>query len=180
VSEPEITVRAAVEADAFGIARVHVETWRDAYAGILPNDYLADGLRLPDRTAMWARLLRGQGERDLILVAEAPGEIVGFASAGPPRGTANGFDAELYTLYVLTDFQGFGVGRALLRGVALALGARGAKSLVTEVLRANPSRFFYEAMGGRRLAEITDRFAGQNLPAVIYGWPELAALTAKV
>ncbi len=34
------TIRTATAADAAGIARVHVETWRDAYAGLIPNEVL--------------------------------------------------------------------------------------------------------------------------------------------
>ena len=40
-----VVVRPAVRDDLPGIARVHVESWRTTYAGLMPPDYLA-GLRV--------------------------------------------------------------------------------------------------------------------------------------
>ena len=36
----DISIRAAVAEDAAPIARVHVESWRSTYAGILPDEIL--------------------------------------------------------------------------------------------------------------------------------------------
>jgi hypothetical protein len=36
----EFEVRRAVSGDAASIARVHVESWRSTYAGIVPEAYL--------------------------------------------------------------------------------------------------------------------------------------------
>ena len=44
------------------------------------------------------------------------------------------------------------------------------------VLATNPSRFFYEAMGGRRIAERDEKFWGHRLHEVAYGWRLLAPL----
>ena len=33
----EVTIRVATEGDAAGIARVHVRSWQEAYAGIVPD-----------------------------------------------------------------------------------------------------------------------------------------------
>ena len=40
MAEFEITVREAEPTDAIGLARVQVETWRDAYVGVLSDDCL--------------------------------------------------------------------------------------------------------------------------------------------
>ena len=37
----DVTIRPAAEGDAAGIARVHVRSWQEAYAGIVPEAYLA-------------------------------------------------------------------------------------------------------------------------------------------
>jgi len=34
-------IRAATPTDAAGIAAVHVQSWRDTYAGLLPDEFLA-------------------------------------------------------------------------------------------------------------------------------------------
>jgi hypothetical protein len=43
------------------------------------------------------------------------------------------------------------------------------------VLADNPARFFYERMGGQRVAERTESFAGQDLAQFAYAWPDLEA-----
>src|SRR5918998_4172552 len=49
-------VREARPADAAGIARVHVDTWRTTYRGIVPDDHL-DALSYEARERFWAGAL---------------------------------------------------------------------------------------------------------------------------
>jgi len=98
---------------------------------------------------------------------------VGFASGGPARqGEMPPGDwlGEVYTLYLLTDWQGRGIGRALLEGLFDRLRERGMKTVALWVVEANPTRFFYEAMGGRQVARRCEHFAGMMLDELAYGW----------
>ena len=52
----ETHIRAAKPADAGAMARVHVDTWRTTYAGIVPAEHLA-GLSYQARGKMWAGML---------------------------------------------------------------------------------------------------------------------------
>ena len=81
----EVTIRVATEGDASGIARVHVRSWQEAYAGIVPDAYLAS-LDADERTAQWGRYLR-EGPADEIhtWVALAADRVVGFVTVGPSR-----------------------------------------------------------------------------------------------
>ena len=61
-------VRQADFDDAAGVGRVHVEVWRDAYDGILPDDYLSS---LSDirHSAAWADILENQdGKQGIFLM----------------------------------------------------------------------------------------------------------------
>lgn len=49
-------VRVAREADAEALARVHVDSWRAAYQGLMPQEYL-DGLDPAERAAQWRQAL---------------------------------------------------------------------------------------------------------------------------
>ena len=51
-------VRRANAGDVQAIGRVHVETWRSTYAGLLPDDLLV-GMSLEKQSQMWQRMLRG-------------------------------------------------------------------------------------------------------------------------
>ena len=81
-----ILVREAVEGDVEGIARVHVQGWRESYKDFLSPEALA-GLSVEERMRMWQGAFAQPDPRAKLLVAEADdGEIVGFARGGPIRG----------------------------------------------------------------------------------------------
>lgn len=165
-------IRAARRDEARAIAGIEVDGWRAAYAGILPDRVLVRMSR--SRQALsWAREL-AQGN-DVVLVASEPGGLVGFGSCGTQRLSGAGYAGEVYTLYVAQDAQNRGVGRLLLRGLFRTLLDAGHDSALIWVLRANPSRFFYERLGGRAVLERPIPVGGEPIDAVAYGWSDLRA-----
>ena len=127
-----ILARHATPADARAIAEIHVETWRDAYAAIVPHKRLLS-MSVRSHTAMWAEVLHRRG--DPVLVAEdATGQPIGFGTCGPARGTRLEFGGEIYMLYVLPELQGSGAGRELLTGLGRCLILRGMASALVWVL----------------------------------------------
>jgi L-amino acid N-acyltransferase YncA len=165
-----IRTRPARRADAAAIGRIHVETWRDSYAGLLPDDGL---LRLsPEIEAeRWARAIRRGAT--VIVAEDATAGVIGFGSCGRSRARGLPFDGEVQTLYVAPDHHGRGAGRALLVALFDALTAAGCKSALIWVLNDNPSRFFYEAMGGRHIADRDETVWGCMVAERAYGWDRL-------
>jgi L-amino acid N-acyltransferase YncA len=170
-----VTIRPATPGDAEAIAEVYVNTWRSVYADLLPERELV-GMSY-ERTALyWRRMIAEKPGRDLVRVADTDDRmVIGFASAGASRHRGLGFDGEVYTLYVLDDFQGAGTGQALLFSSFRRLLDRGLRSSLVWVLAGNPSRFFYEVMGARRVAEREETMWGVRLNEVAFGWPDLDA-----
>lgn len=169
-------LRTATPADAPALAQVHVTSWREPYAGLLPGDFLArmtDGAMRERREASWRQAL-AQGQ-ETVLVGERAGKVVAFASAGLPRDHP-GVDAELYTLYALREAQGQGLGRALLAGVAARLAAQGHRSLALWVLDVNPTRAWYVRQGGREDGAKTVPIPGGELREVRLVWDNLRKL----
>ena len=105
-----LTVRPADVQDADAIAAVHVRAWQEAYAHLLPADFLA--ARDVDARAQRWRAIVTDPTVD-VLVACVDGRVVGWASAGPGRGDAPR-DRELEGIYVLATHHGSGAGQALL------------------------------------------------------------------
>jgi GNAT superfamily N-acetyltransferase len=142
----ELRLRRAVPGDARQIARVHVETWREAYAHVFPADYLA-GLSVDDRTELWTQTL-SEG-RYCVFVAELDGRVEGFASAGPTEDEDEGAPrGELYAIYVDAAAWGMGLGRALLARAEQPLRDSGFDAAALWVLEDNPrARRLYEAAG---------------------------------
>jgi GNAT superfamily N-acetyltransferase len=131
-------IREARLEDAPAIARVHVDSWRISYRGIVPEGFLA-GLSYEHFEDRWRGWLLGVGDpRWAYRVAEQPpsGRIVGFASGGPRQGPAYAdYVVELYALYLLREHQHAGIGRGLFGSVARGLAEGGSTtSLLTWVL----------------------------------------------
>ncbi len=181
MSRARLTLRAAGLNDAGPIARVHVTTWRAAYAGVVPDAYLV-GMNEVGQMRLWRRLLGRPQSEETILVAEverAEGpQVVGFGSCGPSRPYGLPYRGEVFTLYVADDWQGRGIGRALLRALFADLVARGHHDAVIWVLSANPARFFYQAVGGSPVAERQEAFAGALLDETGFAWPDLESWLA--
>jgi L-amino acid N-acyltransferase YncA len=122
-----VTLRPARIEDAPQIARVHVDSWRAKYSGIMPEDFLA-AMSHEDFEVRWHGWLGGEsGVRATLWVVESSaGKVVGFASGGPRRDESYPrYESELYTVYPSSRHQRRGLGRRLLGMVAGGLSADG-------------------------------------------------------
>jgi len=173
-----MNIRAAKPGDAAGIAQVHVDSWRTTYAGILPAAVLAS-LSYQRRETAWAEILACQ--EGVNLVAEASsGQIVGFASGGPNREDHPQFAGELYAIYLLSIAQGQGVGRRLTHATMAWLAERGMHSMLVWVAAANPSRHFYESLGGQYVRSKVASVAGTEIEEISYGWPDTTLILKEL
>jgi ribosomal protein S18 acetylase RimI-like enzyme len=168
-----LTIRAAELEDVAAIAEVHVDSWRSAYRGVLPQHYL-DGLTVQNRSVGWARVLERTDSANITLVSETHDRrVVGFVTAGFARSHRKYFQGEVSSLYVLPAFQGSRHGRRLFLAAANRLCETGYRGLIVWVLSENtPARGFYEKLGGVKVAETQRPFAGSLLREVAYGWEE--------
>ena len=174
-----IGIRMARPTDAADIAHVYVESWRDTYAGILPDAGL---LRMSktDQTAAWTSSIKASNLRTPVLVAsDAKSNIYGFASAGPTREKSLPYEGEVYTLYIAPGWTGQGIGAALLQATFRLFSKAGYNGMIIWALADNPSRFFYEAMGGMLVAERQHPMWGKTLREIGYGWPQLDLRTKQ-
>jgi ribosomal protein S18 acetylase RimI-like enzyme len=173
----EITIRQARPADARGIARLDIETWRTTYAGVLTTAYLV-GLSERRREAGWRAVIQRE-PRDVRVATGEAGAILGFGSCGPNRGERF-FTGEVFTLYVAPDWQNQGIGRRLLIALFRRLVATGRRSAIVWVLRDNPSRFFYERLGAQRTSRKSIVIGSAVVEAVAYGWRDVPGFLAAV
>jgi len=180
-------VRVAAVDDAPAMGHVMVESFLSAHHGQMPDAAFQKRRRewTPDVSAAgWARALAhiadGNPDRDVVLVAEEDGGVLGLVSGGSAEGGAVlGTTCEIGALYVHPQHRGQGIGGALLRAAADHLADLGYSELHIGVLSANrPARVFYEAMGGREIGQGTDDEEGYLLPVTIYGWADVTDLAS--
>jgi ribosomal protein S18 acetylase RimI-like enzyme len=115
---PHVVVRPAEPADVPELARVHVQTWRETYRGVMPDEVLDDPGAVGRREQFWTAVLTDDRYRDRrTAVAEQDGAVVGLALAGPPLDDDATWSAHLYVLYTLASVHGSGAGAALLAAV---------------------------------------------------------------
>jgi GNAT superfamily N-acetyltransferase len=144
-----VTVRSAKVPDAGEIARVHVQSWRGAYRGLLP-DQILDDLSIPGRTGQWTEWLAPGGPRENTLVALGPDGVLGFATLLIPSRDAEEPDdvGEIPAIYVDPSAWGDGAGHALLEASVAALRAAGCREGILWMLDGNDrAEAFYRAHG---------------------------------
>lgn len=176
-------IRKAMLQDCASIAQVQVDSYRTAYAGILPQAYL-DHFTYEEQMQDWRDLLSAPGQ-DVLLVAAADaaadaGEVTGYALSRPgPTGLAS-YDSELVALHVRRPYQKQGIGRRLVAASARQLQSQGCASLMLWVLERNSARSFYERLGGQRIGEQTVQLGEGDVAAkeIAYGWPDIQSLCA--
>jgi GNAT superfamily N-acetyltransferase len=172
-----ITIREGTIQDAGAIARVHVQSWKSTYPGIVPAAYL-DALHEAELAERWQQWFLTAPM--LVLVAEDETGIFGFVNGGAIRGQLADYDAELYAIYLLQSAQRRGVGRSLTLAMAAALHRKGFKRMLVWVLEQNPSAGFYRRLGavsvGRRMIEL----GGVDLSELALGWPVLDRLADRL
>jgi GNAT superfamily N-acetyltransferase len=115
MTEGDWELRPLAPEDCAELARVHMAVWRDAYAGLMPADYLA-GLsdeRCADRWRESAARPEDAPERTLVVV-DARGRLAGFGIAGPSRDEDAPTEWELYAVNLAAPARGTGVADRLL------------------------------------------------------------------
>ena len=165
-----LTIRLAAPADAPAIARIHVESWKVAYRGIMPDDVIARA-DLAYRTRFWTERL---ASRDWpVFLTEEGGESVAFcqAIATPDPGDDPRSVGHITSIHVLPRLRGKGHGRALLDHAFAEFRRRGMRDVTLWVLEGNTAaRRFYEKVGfhndGGRKA-----YPGTEVPEVRYRIP---------
>ena len=140
-------VRSARPDDSRRLAEIHVTSWREAYEGLLPDEFLR-ALSVNSRQEWWSRRLTAleKGGEVLIVADSDMGSPEGFAFLGPCSAT----EGELYAIYLDPRRWRHGLGTTLLGAAERTLHQGGFSQAILWVLEGNQrGRSFYESQGWR-------------------------------
>lgn len=181
----DIRIRPARVGDAAGIARVQVECWRDAYVGILPDKVLIN-LNDVRSASRLTQQIAALDDSSLFVVALWRRSVVGFCQGGGQRRGAyplveSAETGEIFTLYVDPNFQGLGIGTALLFRVVERMSELGFQSLAISTLTGNQvARRFYERLGGSAGEDLTSVVMGSPTTETPYYWDDIFVLLSRL
>lgn len=169
--------RIAHVADAEAIARLHAESWRTAYRGILSDDFL-DNVVVENRRALWAdRFADLIPQRCTIVIEDDGGGMIGFICVEGSEDSRWG--SLIDNLHVAPHRKRAGLGRILMReGSRWLANHHAATPVYLWVFDANTNaRRFYERLGATN-SETVENATGDgaiNL-SCRYTWPSPHAL----
>jgi Acetyltransferases, including N-acetylases of ribosomal proteins len=142
----KITIRRALPEDAFEYAACHIASWRSAYNGIVPDEFL-DSLSANDRAE---RMKKNMSERKAYAYycAICEKEIVGVLIIGKSSDESKAGAGEISAIYLVQAFWGKGFGKEMMDYALDTLKRDGYDEAILWVLEENKrARRFYEKCG---------------------------------
>ena len=152
------TIRRMLIEDTKQVQDVAKKSWNATYEGIIPNNIQENFLKGAYNDEMMQKRL----SHSLLLVAEVENKIAGFANFSPVNEQGQ---SELSAIYLYPEYQGHGIGTALLdNGIAML---ENLKEVYLDVEKDNTiGTNFYKAKGFKVVDEYDDNFDGHILKTV--------------
>lgn len=156
-----MNIRKAKSSDAKDIIEINIKTWCSTYKGIVPDDFLKEKEEAKEKNIK--KCEETVEAKDNVLVAEYDGQVVGIVSYGKAKVINEKDYGEIYSLYVLDNYQGKNVGKELFLAAREQLIKKGYSKLVLSCIKANPSNGFYKRMGGQVVEVIISNIGGRKI-----------------
>lgn len=162
-------VRRAGEADAARLALVGAATFLETFADVLDGAAIVAHCEAAHAAAQYRAYLDAGAAAWLGETANAsPVAYALLAAPGLPGAREDGSDVELKRIYLLSRFQGTGLGGALMQAAVDEAARRGAARLLLGVYAHNHRALeFYRKNGFEAIGERKFRVGGRDYDDVI-------------
>lgn len=160
--------RDATEKDIHELGKLHAITWAETYNAQNPNIKL--------RQSQWDKSFTEQNDGSWFcqVIETNNNELVGFAKGVVYKKQNDSvLHGELNKIYLLKDYQRLGLGSKLFHNVAARFIKMGINDMILFGIPQNPSSYFHEAMGGKKIYSDKGIFDGG------YKWDDLYSLPNK-
>lgn len=171
-------IRKANFKDAQAIAKVHVDTWRTTYEGIIPTEFL-NKLNYSERKNIWENNIM-RTENVVFVVENEEGQIIGFADTSRRENNLELNSIDLTSLYLLEAYQGKGIGKLLMKTLFEHYKNQGYDKIYVDVLADNNTRYFYEYLGAKFFKKINIKIGGKILDEATYVWESINDVLEKL
>lgn len=138
-------IRQATEKDAESIINININGWKGTYYGIFPNEILSNLEQKKEES-----IEKCKTKIKEYLVCEIDDKVVGFLRYGKNKKNYNDKYAEVYALYIDTQYKKRGIGRKLIE-YAFANLKDTYDHVLISTLQKNPATKFYEKCGGKQI-----------------------------
>ena len=159
-----ITIR-RINADdnRFEISNIYEQSWKTAYAGIVPQEYLDS---IPK--GQWASKVDRTGWTTLVCKCDE--KLIGTTSVSKSRFKEYPDAGEIISIYLLPEYMHRGYGKELLKAAIDELQGQGFKEIFLWVLEDNVNaRRFYEFHGFEQAdGKIEVELSGKKLNDIRY------------
>ena len=173
-----IEIRKSKAEDSRGIIEVNVKTWRTTYEGIVPSEFLNYKENTMEEKIKKCELTVEKD--DNVYVALKEGNVVGIMSFGPCKDEKYKDYGEIYSLYVLKEYQKNKIGKMLfLKGVE-ELKNNSYKNMIIKCLAENPSNQFYIKMGGTIVEKVENEIGGKKLLENVILYSNIKNIDTKI
>ncbi len=136
-------IREAKLDDAVVIAKIIVETWQNAYDGII-DQYYVDNLEVQRFVQIMTNNIKLK--KEIIFVYEENEITKGFISGN--FSDENKHKCEIVGFYVLPKFQQKGIGRILFKQMKKLFSERNCRKMILWTLKGAKNNSFYKNNGG--------------------------------
>jgi ribosomal protein S18 acetylase RimI-like enzyme len=139
-----IRIREAQHPEHPEITDISIRIWKQAYRGLIEDEFLDN---LSAEEWLKGRIQWFSEHDDFSIVAVYKEQIIGFSDFGISRHPKYG-KGEIYAIYVLPEYQGYGVGKLLMREAIRQLQQKNMIPYIVITLENNiPAQKFYESIG---------------------------------
>lgn len=143
----DIQLRPCVADDAAALALIGAATFLDTYSDVLPGAHIIAHCQKAHSQAQYSAWLADPAFQIWLAELQPGGAPVGFMVIGPPDlpCEVTEADLEIKRIYLLSKFQGHGVGRRMVdAAVAFGESRRTSRLLLGVYTRNHPAISFYQ------------------------------------
>ncbi len=154
-------IRKARASDAREIIEVNVNTWCTTYSGIMPEEVLKNRVDTMEENIKKCEATIEQKDNTLVAIEDE--KVVGIVSYGKSKAVDEIDTGEIFSIYVLKEYQGRHIGENLFISAEKILKEKGYTKMGLTCIVQNPSNKFYIKMGGKITKVIKSNIGGAEL-----------------